>query len=121
MSRPYGVSRAPSARGRMSSAGQLLERYPDGLVRAAALPLAVGQERMVGPAARAEAPTHDPGVVVEEDRAAERLLVHERPQLDLDAELLDRLAAGRLLGRLAVLDATAREEVVGMSRPAPAG
>ena len=69
---------------------------------------------MVRPAPRAEAAAHDPGVVVEEDRAAERLLVHERPELDLDPELLHRLPPGRLLGGLAVLDAAAREEVVGV-------
>src|SRR6185369_8426724 len=91
---------------------QVLERHPHGLVRAAPLALAVGQQRVIGPAARAEAAADNPGVVVEEDRAAEGLLVDERPQLDLDAELLDRLATSGLLGRLPLLHPATGKEVV---------
>src|SRR4051794_151645 len=67
---------------------QILERHPHRLVRPAPLALAVRQERVVGPAARAEAAADDPGVVVEEDGAPEGFLVDERAELDLDAELL---------------------------------
>src|SRR5690349_10296582 len=70
---------------------------------------------MIRPAAGAEAATDDPGVVVEEDGAAERLLMHERPELDLDAELLDRLTSRGILRRLPVLDPTTGEEVIGVT------